>query len=416
MKNGPTRRQFMKQGFAATTLLASGATLPSFLGQSARAAAAANGVARDGSVLVVIELNGGNDGLNTVVPFRDDAYYAARPTLAVPRGDVLPLDGDIGLHPSMGGLKRLFDDGRLAVIGNVGYPNPNRSHFRSMDIWHTAATSPESRRTGWLGRAADRTAQGGGSSEQPRALHLDDASLPLALHARDHTIPSVRDITSFRLPPEANAVEEVFAAARSGASDDLEFVRRLGVTSCKNARRLEKLVRDGNARGKYPDHALGARLRQIAQLVGADFGPRIYYTSLGGFDTHSRQALVHPGLLATLSDSIAAFYSDLEARGIADRVVLMTFSEFGRRVNENGSLGTDHGAAAPMFVAGPRCRPGCYGGRPNLDELVDGDVAHTVDFRSVYSGMLEDVLGCDPHAVLGDAARDIESLSLVRRG
>ena len=411
-----TRRDFLKHGLGATTLLASGATFPLFLGKSAHALSR---TPEDERILVVVQLSGGNDGLNTIIPYRDDAYRKARPTIAIPESQVLRLDDDLGLHPELAGLKRLYDEGQLGVIGNVGYPNPDRSHFRSMDIWHTASVEPERAQTGWLGRFADAAghAHGGKAARDdirpPAALHLDDTSLPLALAARESSIPSIRDIESFRLRGATSEMREALAVSRPGASDDLDFVQRLAVESCRNADRIDAVADRGAKRGAYPNHPLGQRLRQVATLIGADFGPRLYYTSIGGFDTHSRQALVHGPLLRALGDSIAAFYDDLRARGLQDRVLMVTFSEFGRRVAENGSLGTDHGAAAPMFVVGPRCRPGLHGERPDLENLDSGDVRHDVDFRSVYASVLRDGLGADPKAILGAS---YPKLDVVRRG
>ncbi len=412
-----TRREFL----GSTTLLAAGYSLPGFLARTA--ALAAQRDRSGGPILVVVQMSGGNDGLNTVVPYRDDLYFRARPTLAQPAERVHRLTGELGLHPDMAALKRLFDDGWLSVIGNVGYPNPDRSHFRAMDIWHTASTLPESLRTGWLGRAVDRHSREG---EAPLAIHLDDEPLPLALIAEQGDVPSIRDIDAFRLrwpaahfggrnarPSEepAESLQRAILAPRVGASEDLLFVQRTAVSSCANARRLEGVDRGEGGSLAYPSHRLAAKLRQIAQLISADFGASIYYTSIGGFDTHAKQALAHGPLLRELAESIAAFLDDLKARGLAERVLLMTFSEFGRRLAENGSQGTDHGAAAPMFVAGPGCVPGLLGAPPNLADLDDGDVAFQTDFRRVYAGLLADWLHMDPAPILGQR---FEPVRLVR--
>lgn len=410
-----TRREFLVRAAAGAPLLAAGASLPGFLCRTARAAAdqGRGKAARDERILVVVQLSGGNDGLNTVIPFADDRYHKARPTLRVAPERVLRLNDAVGLNPEMSGFKRLFDDGQLAVINNVGYPNPDRSHFRSMDIWHTALLGPENARDGWLGRVVDREKSDG---DAPLALHMDDDSLPLALKSRHVAVPSIRDIAAFKLHGDARALAEAVSAPRadSGATsdsptaaalraahDDLLFVQRTAVASCRNAQRLEQIVSAEGAAGGYPDFRLAGRLRQIAQLIGADFGPRIYYTSLGGFDTHARQVLAHGPLLRELSESVAAFYADLKRRGTGERVLLLTFSEFGRRVAENGSQGTDHGAAAPMFLAGPACKAGVHGAGPDLGRLIEGDVAHALDFRGVYAEVLQNWLKIDAAAVLG---------------
>ncbi|MCA9243842.1 MAG: DUF1501 domain-containing protein [Phycisphaerales bacterium] len=393
-----TRREFVTRSVGGATLIASGATLPGFLTRTALAASPD----RDGRILVVIQLTGGNDGLNTVVPYRDDLYHRARPTLRVTDQLALPLEMDMGLHPDMSGFKRLFDDGLLSVINNVGYPNPNRSHFQSMDIWHTASMSPETADDGWLGRVVDAKTTPGAP---PYALHIDDAALPLALRTRETPTPSIRSVEAFQLADENSAVESAIAAIRQSASDDLLFVQRLAVESCRNARRIEQVANDvGASTATYPDYRLAARLRQVAQLIGAGFGPRVYYTSIDGFDTHAQQALSHGTLLRELADSVAAFVDDLRARGLLDRVAIMTFSEFGRRLNENAGQGTDHGAAAPMFLISSDARPGVHGGAPDLTNLLDDDLRHRVDFRSVYAGVLKNWLQVDHRAVLGDFA------------
>jgi uncharacterized protein (DUF1501 family) len=377
--------------------------MPGFLSRTARAGGLAPGGER---ILVVVQLTGGNDGLNTVVPFGDDLYHRARPTLRVAPDRVLRLDDALGLHPDMTGLKRLFDRGLLNVVSGVGYPNPDRSHFRSMDIWHTACTSPEQCRSGWLGRAS----LGLGAGRSVAALHLDDAPLPLALIAEGQAVPSIRGIDSFTLAQGAEDIEGAIAGARAAASDDLLYVQRTAVAACAGARRLQEVGRESGGAPGYPPYGLADRLRQMARLIGAEFGARIYYTSLGGFDTHAKQALAHGPLQRELAESVGAFYGDLEHRGLADRVVLMTFSEFGRRVAENGSQGTDHGSGAPMFVAGPACRPGLTGGPPDLGALDDGDVRYGVDFRQVYATLLDGWLGVDSREVLGDRFAPVDLL------
>ena len=402
-----TRREFLSRSVGATTLLASGTSLPGFLARTARAAADTPAI--DDRIFVVVQMSGGNDGLNTVIPHRDDAYHKARPTLATHSESAFDLNDELRLHQAMAGFKRLFDDGLLHVIGNVGYPNPDRSHFRSMDIWHTASTQPENARDGWLGRLAERQRA---KSTEPPVLHLDDGEVPLAVRAEGLAVPSIRGIDAVRLAAGADEIESAIALARESATDDLLFLQRTALSSCANARRLEQVAGAGGSAHEYPYHGLANRLKQIAQLIGADFGPRVYYTSLGGFDTHARQADSHSRLLRELSDSVAAFFADLKQRRLAERVVLMTFSEFGRRVMENGSRGTDHGAAAPMFVVGPACKPGLSGGLPDLSDLADGDVRYHIDFRRVYAALLRDWLGVPPAAILGG---EYEPLDLIQK-
>lgn len=415
-----SRREFMLR--SGVTLAAASASLPEVL---ARTSLRLRGAPPDGRILVMLQLSGGNDGLNTVIPFRDDAYHRLRPTLAVTAGQVHKLTDAIGLHPRLDGLKALYDEGRLAVVQGVGYPNPNRSHFESMDIWHTADPTLAQRDTGWLGRAMERC-------PALHALHLDESPLPLALRGPGGDVPTVRTIESFRLEGGAGGsarrtIERVVAAeaaspseggssGREGAADagqrlaesDLQFVRRVAVSAVETARRLDGLPAD--AAGGYPDFGLARRLREIARLIAADFGPRIYYTTLGGFDTHARQNTLHPNLMAEVGRSVQAFYADLERQGLARRVLLLTFSEFGRRAAENASLGTDHGVAAPLFVCGPGVRAGVVGPTPDLSKLEDGDVPHAIDFRRVYATVLDRWLEVASADVLG---RRFEGLDLI---
>ncbi len=392
-----TRREFLSVG--GTSLIAGGLTLPGFLSRTA----AASAPARDDRILVIVQLTGGNDGLNTVIPFANDAYHRARPTLRVAPEAVHRLDDELGLHPEMSGFKQLFDEGALSVVNNIGYPNPDRSHFRSMDIWHCACSEPGQTDVGWLGRVVDmHSAQ----RQTPLALNLDEGPLPAALRSQTQPTPSIRSLEAFRLRADADALSAMAGAARNNASDDLLYVQRLAVASCASAKRIEEVVAKSDTGGAggggiYPDYRLASRLKQIAQLIGAGFGARVYYTSIGGFDTHARQALAHGPLLRELSESITAFHRDLKQRSLSDQVMLMTFSEFGRRVKENGSQGTDHGAAAPMFVIGDSCKAGVIGAAPDLSDLMEGDVRHAIDFRRVYATLLNDWLNIDHVPILG---------------
>lgn len=397
-----SRRDFLKTGLTGTTLLASGVTIPGFLARTAHAAP----TQADGRILVIVQLSGGNDGLNTVIPYRDDAYHRARPSLRVEQGLALALNDDLALHPEMIAMRRLYDEGMLSVVSNVGYPNPDRSHFRSMDIWHTASLAPEDADRGWLGRVCDDHPE-----QSPFALHLDADALPLALKSHQVTVPSIRSIDAFRLREDSPELRRVLESARENATDDLLYVQRLAVESCKSARRIASIDRPDSSSHSYPSTRLASRLREIAELIGAGFAPRVYYTSLGGFDTHANQALTHPRLVRELSDAISAFLGDLKGRGLADRVMVMTFSEFGRRVRENGSRGTDHGAAAPMFLAGPSLQRGVFGSPPDLVNTPAGDVIHEIDFRRVYASVLEQWLGVSHEPILG---KRYEPLDLVR--
>jgi uncharacterized protein (DUF1501 family) len=393
-----TRRQFLATALKGSALVSFGWTVPGFLRRTALAAAAAGSNAE--RVLVVIQLSGGNDGLNTVVPFGDDLYAKNRPTLRIPAEQVIRIDDHAGLHPSLAGFGKLLEAGQLAVLQGIGYPNPSRSHFRSMDIWQTANMGERLPGDGWLGRAISRP-------ELRRegtlpAMHLGSGKLPLALVGRTAEVPSIASLEDYKLRPGAAGREllsGVAAAPRGDAS--LQFLQRSTLDAYTSSNRIEELVRKYDTPIEYPASALGQRLKLVAQLIDADFGTRIFYTSLDGFDTHANQAATHTNLLRELGDAVQAFLDDLGHHGHRDRVAVMTFSEFGRRLKENGSRGTDHGAAAPMFLAGGKVRSGAIGDHPSLADLDDGDPKFRVDFRSVYATVLERWLGCPSGDVLG---------------
>jgi uncharacterized protein (DUF1501 family) len=414
------RREFLKSSLAASTLVSLGAaTVPTFLSRSATAAAEA-GRAND-RVLVVVQLIGGNDGLNTVVPHGLEGYARARRALRIPVGQGHKISKEIGLHPAMGSLARLLDDGRLAIVQGVGYPNPDRSHFRSMEIWESARLEPGALETGWLGRAIDLVPEPAGGASP--ALHVASRALPLALKSKRTEVPSLERLEQYRLQLGGDAAEsrgrrdaldQVARLDRESTDPLLGFLRRSTLAAYDSSRRLEQLVKAPRDGSKYPSYPLAKRLELVAQIIKAGFGTRIYYTSLDGFDTHANQLGTHSALLTELSDSLAAFHSDLTSAGQADRVAAITFSEFGRRVAENASMGTDHGAAAPLFVVGPVSRPGLVGEHPRLDDLDDGDLKHHTDFRRVYATLLETWLGCPAAPIVGPGFAPLNLLPAAR--
>lgn len=374
-----TRRALLKAGLATPALFA----LPAAFARAAR-------TARPDRTLVLLKLDGGNDGLNTVVPFADDAYYRSRPGIGIRPADVLRLDDRVGLNPALAGLQSLWDAGELAVLQGVGYPRPDRSHFRSSDIWASGTTGVPERWSGWLGRA-----------ELP-GLQLDTGPLSLALVGERVVVPSVRDAGSFRVngrPGEAARLARLADPAESAPDGPLAHIRHTAQQAYRTAHSLEGAL--SNARGvdAYPATDLGRHLWQIARLVEAGFPARVFGLRLSGFDTHSRQRPGHDALLQTLGDAVGAFFADLGER--RERVLLLTYSEFGRRVRENQSGGTDHGAAAPLLAAGG-VRGGVHGAHPSLEHLEQGDVIQHTDFRSVYATVLERWLGVDAAPVLGE--------------
>ncbi|HEX5136683.1 MAG TPA: DUF1501 domain-containing protein [Planctomycetota bacterium] len=377
-----SRRSFLKSALA----FPAAATLPGLFARAAFASGPGD------EVLVLVRLEGGNDGLNTVVPFADDLYHRARPGIGVK--DPVKLTEETGLHPSLGALRAAWDEGALAIVQGVGYPDSSRSHFTSTDIWHTAFTGTPERWSGWAGRALDRMDEG----EVP-ALQLDPAPLSLALTGERVVVPAVADAESFRVRGNKDLLAALVARPREGVAED---VRRAGATAYRTAERLEKSLGSGDARG-YPDTDLSRRLWQVARLVEGGLPARVYAVRLSGFDTHAKQGNAHALLLRTLGDALAAFEADLKAKGLDKRVLVMTYSEFGRRVEENRSLGTDHGTAAPLFVMGGRVKGGLLGAHPSLADLDEGDLRFHTDFRRVYATVLDRWLKADSHAVLGAA-------------
>jgi uncharacterized protein (DUF1501 family) len=397
------RRQFLTHALQGSSLVALSAVVPQFVARTAQAA-----VAGKDNILVVLELNGGNDGLNTVIPYADDLYHKARPTLRQTRDVVIRLDDHVGLHSGMQGLRALWDEGHLAVVQGVGYPNPERSHFEAMDIWQSA--DPRGRlKTGWLGRAA---VEGDVGSGRIPILHLGPARLPLAVNgAPGSGAVTVNSQDSFHLElgrseaaqqrARRRLLADVASAGGMAGDDDLlSFVQRRQAQTLTAVEQLRDLL-EGPSAVLRQGSGLSQKLQLIAGLIAKGFGTRIFYVSLGGFDTHYSQGPAHSTLLAELADSVGAFFQTLKSTGHDGRVRLMTFSEFGRRVKENGSRGTDHGAASCLLVAGPSVKGGVVGKHPSLADLDAGDLKFHTDFRRVYATLLDAWLGCNSKAVLG---------------
>ena len=414
-----SRRIFLGQcGTAGAASV--GVSLPGIWQSAVRAAGWLGKPGNSGRVLVVVEMAGGNDGLNTVIPFADDAYYKSRPVLAVPKDRVLKLNSAVGLHPRLGDLRTLFDDSQVAVIQGVGYPKPDRSHFRSMDIWHTARPESVDLRDGWLGRALERDpkALAGGVP----ALALGSEKLPLALLSGRVNVPNVQSMDAYKLLPgpgdqsaQARAkqtLREAVALKATEAGGELDFLRRTADVTLTSVDRLGEVAKAYKPGATYPETGLARKLQVVARLIAGDMGTQIFYVSLGGFDTHSRQQPVHELLLAELSGAVGAFLKDLKSHQLADRVMVATFSEFGRRVAENGSLGTDHGAASQMFCIGPGVKPGVMGAHPSLTDLVDGDLKHHTDFRQVYAALLQNWLGYPAEPVLGKGFLPVDCVKI----
>src|SRR5262245_19658002 len=358
-----TRRQFLTHTLQGSSLVALNAMVPQFVARTAHAAAPGKD-----NILVVLEMTGGNDGLNTVIPYADDLYHKARPTLRQTKDAVVRLDDHVGLNSGMRGFRPMWEQGQLAVVQGVGYPNPERSHFEAMDIWQSA--DPKGAvTTGWLGRAAAETDNRSGGVP---ILHIGPTCLPLAVTgAPGGGAVTVNGEQSFRLElgggkiAQQNArrrlLEELAAPSAKSEADDLaSFVQRRQVQTLTAVETLRNLLEGPGAVSRQGD-GMTQKLQLIARLITRGFGTRIFYVSLDGFDTHANQGTAHSNLLGDLANSVAGFFQTLKTSGHDGRVRLMTFSEFGRRVQENGSRGTDHGAGSCLFVAGPSVKGGVVG-------------------------------------------------------
>lgn len=425
-----TRRAFLRTSLMGAAL---SWTVPVFIQQTctfmhaqALDSALQAGTGRDHPVLVVIQLAGGNDGLNTIIPFEDDLYFKARPTIGIPKNQVIPLDNGIGFHPSLEPMKALYESGNLAIIQGVGYPNPNRSHFRSTEIWQTASDANQILTKGWLGRYFDNCCRG----EDPTVGVVLGEQLPEAFNANlptgvaisrpgnlgfDRTSdPSEAHLFSELNGLEPDAMSGDSIGSLSGPNDSglstLEYLQRTALDAQVSAERIKRMLRSSKNEVPYPRNQLGSSFGLIARLIAGGLPTRVYYASQGGYDTHAGQANTHKRLLSEFSAALVAFCNDLKRKGIFDRVIVLTFSEFGRRVTENANGGTDHGTAAPLFVCGGDVNPGLYGKQPALDKLDSGDLFYSIDFRSVYSTILDNWMKAPAGKILG---REFPKLNFV---
>jgi uncharacterized protein (DUF1501 family) len=404
------RRNFIKQSAFTTagTML-----IPHFL-KAYESQMLGKGPGSTGKILVVVQLSGGNDGLNTVIPYRNDIYYRERPTIAIRPEKVLQLNDEIGLHPAMGSLKALYDEGLLTVINNVGYPNPDRSHFRSMDIWQTASDSDKYVNTGWVGRYLDAACAG--AAQQPfRTIEVDD-TLSLAMKGNALNGLAVLDPKKLYNQTRSGFVNGLSKAQSTPhEGHEPESVAYLYKTLAETVSSADYVYEKSSRAGRpvasapagtrlttFPNSELGNRLKTVSQLIQAGIDTSVYYVSISGFDTHINQPGQQERLLGQYAEAVGAFMADLKTAGRQNDVLLMTFSEFGRRVKQNASNGTDHGTANNVFLVGgglPSRR--VLNEAPNLSKLTDGDLTYSVDFRQIYATLLHDYLGADDVAILG---------------
>lgn len=445
-----SRRNFVKNSLKGTALLAFGSTVPSFLASTASAATTGKE-----KILVLVELTGGNDGLNTVVPFGDDLYHKARPKIGVKEEALVKIDDHAGLHGAMRPLEPMLKNGQVSVLPGIGYPNPNRSHFESMDVWHTADPTRKSQ-DGWLGRSISSLKLQEG---RVPAFHISKEQLPLALQGSGIGIPTIHSDKPFdldftgdpqprtqrtQLNPFGTApgkllstidvksetyqqrkalISELADLDWNPENDAYQFVRRTSLNTYTAIDQLREIIHGEftTPQAQYEQvgraylpvrEGLGYELLLAARMIAADFGTRIYYLSISGFDTHSAQQSTHQQLLQKVATAISQFYLQLAKSRDAERVLLVTYSEFGRRVSENNSQGTDHGAGSCMLAFGPAVKGGVVGKHPSLvaDQLTEGDLKYHTDFRQVYATILDKWLDCDRRRVLGEKFEHIDFL------
>lgn len=427
-----TRREFLQKGLV---VLSATATIPTFLDQTVWAIANPDdspatqpATGKDGKILVIVQLSGGNDGLNTVIPFADDKYHRARPAIRHDVKSVLKIDNYLGLHPNLTPLKSLLDDGQMSIVQGVGYPNPNRSHFRSMDIWHTAEPEKEIADNGWLGRYFDNACPG---CDPHVGVSIGEA-LPLAMRGdRVHPLSfdrpesyryAGRDKERYAKLNSDTGVSPVQHAPQTGVnrnkkiqvasdSNQLNFLTRTAMDAQMSSDDILRVTRNHQPPQPYPGGDFGTGLRTVAAMIAGGLPTRVYYVSLGGFDTHAQERNRHDQLMKQFADGVSAFWADMKQQKNAQRVLMMTFSEFGRRVEQNASGGTDHGAAAPMFLFGPNVKPGLIGKHPSLTELDQGDLKYQIDFRNVYAAVLQNWLDTPSKPILG---QQFKALNVIK--
>ncbi len=412
-----TRREFLSQTGRGLGLIAFAGFAPSFLVNSVMAEAPK--AEKDRSILVLIQLGGGNDGLNTVIHHENDHYHRLRPNLALKTSAGLhKVDDQISLHPSMGALHRLLKDGKLSVIQNVGYPNPNRSHFRSTEIWETASDADKNTYDGWLGRYFDADCSGS-PGKDPLAIH-SGSNMPQTFQAaKNHNIfglgggggrggrkgarsPSGgKDETELLM----DLNESLASQDSASASDNGHYLRHAMMDALLTEARVGEVISNYKPSVPYPNGGLAQSLQRIAALIASGMETRVYYATLGGFDTHANQLGRHAQLLRELSDSMAAFQADLTAKKLDRQVLTMTFSEFGRRPSENSTVGTDHGTAAPLLVMQTGIKAPVVGTAPNLAIKANEDITFSTDFRQVYGTVLRNFLHADPDKILGPSGK-----------
>jgi uncharacterized protein (DUF1501 family) len=398
-----TRRDFLKR----SSLIATAPFVPGFIERTARAAEPGKD-----PILIVLEMTGGNDGLNTVIPYRDDVYHRARPTIGFKENQVVKVNDELGLHPALQQLGQLLQQQKLAIVQGVGYPNPDRSHFESMDRWQCGEVTAKVSGTGWLAKSVPDLAKGKGGGVP--VMHVGGEKLPVACRGTGQGVFTLNQEQPFELKlgtpgsAEEAARKRLLAdvAATDDASDDLlPFTQRRNLQTYTSVEKLKAVLKDfAKDQARYGGAGVGSlyvKMDLVGRLIEQGFGTRVFYLAIDGFDTHGNQAPTHQGLLQQIDQAVGALFQRLQRTGDDKRTLVMTFSEFGRRVAENGSKGTDHGSGSCLFVVGPGVKAGPVGNHPSLADLTDGDLKYHTDFRRVYATLLDGWLKVDSKMVLG---------------
>ena len=367
-------------------------------------------------ILVLVQLFGGNDGLNTLVQFDNDEYYRLRPGLSIPKPDVLPFSDDLGFHPSFSPLLPMYQEGKMGIIQGVGYPDPNLSHFRSTDIWLTSSESKEYLKSGWIGRSMETVLDQVGETDYPLAVQLGSSASSLLFKGQQRgTGMTISNLEQFNRLAGSGKLYDDEAVPDSPLGRELAFARSITNDAFRYAGTIQQAAQTGTNSVEYPDYRdFGDNMAIVARLIKGNLGAKIYHVVLRGFDTHAVQAQKHELLLRVVAQSIEALTQDLASEGRDTEVLIMTFSEFGRRVEENGSAGTDHGTSAPLFLFGPRVHGGIYGSTPSLTELDDfNNLKHQFEFRNIYHDVLQDWFNFSPDSSADIIGNSYQSLGFI---
>lgn len=389
-----SRRKFIQLGSLASASLMVPQFLKGFEFRSPQQ------VRKTNKVLVVVQLSGGNDGLNTIIPYRNDIYYQSRPLIGIKREDALSLNDDTGLNPKLKGVKQMYDDGFVSIVNGVGYPHPNRSHFRSMDIWQTGSTANDMITSGWIGRYLDNAADGT-NAHNSLAIEVDD-TLSLALKGEERSAIAVRDINQFHNAAANNYFKKIASHEDEHDAQLADYLYKTLRQTTSAADYIFDQSKIYNTTQVYPDSQIGKRMKTIGSLIVSNAETQVYYVSHGSFDTHVNQKDRQEKLFEQLDEALVALVADLKKNNRFEDVLVMTFSEFGRRVAQNASNGTDHGTASSMFlIGGGLKKAGMYNAIPSLQDLDEGDLKYNVDFKQVYATVLDNWLQADAKGVLG---------------